>query len=208
MTNISDINYTENEQLLVSSNSDLLAPITDPFCDNVILVKICSFEDCVGDRKSLIVKKEICGSFNSYLRGQFGNFVSARHGVKAKLPFLLESENQMTKGVKTIIGEHCLENIYKKYNTPVCVPYKIELADVKLENLLSELQELLNQLKREDYYLTDLDITQDFTGIFNKTEMSNYLTRNFSFCYQGEYKHNCGVLVNNDNIVGKDCFRS
>ena len=203
ITNIGDIDYAEGEKLL---KSELFAPITDPFCDNVIIVKICSLEDCDGNGKTPIIKKDICGSFNSYLRGKFGKFISARHGVKAKLPFLLKSNNQMAKGLERVIGEDYLENIYKKYYTPVCIPYKVELSDVKLESLLEELKELLSQLRKEDYFLMDLDITQDFTGIFKKAEMGNYLTSNFNFCYQGEYKRSCNVILDNDNTVGKDCL--
>lgn len=82
----------------------------------------------------------------------------------------------------------------------------MELADVKLENLLEVLPDLSVQLQKEDYYLMDLDITQDFAGIFNKEEMRNYLTSNFDFCYQGEYRGNNNVIVNNDKTVGIDCL--
>lgn len=81
----------------------------------------------------------------------------------------------------------------------------MELAGVKLDNLLEVLPDLLEQLRKEDYYLMDMDITQDFAGIFNKEEMRNYLTRNFSFCNQGEYMENSNVIVNNDKTVGIDC---
>ena len=78
LSDIGNINYTEGERLLPTGNG--FTPITEPFCDNIMLVKICSLEDC--DEKSTLVKKEICGSFNSYIRGKFGYSVSARHGKR------------------------------------------------------------------------------------------------------------------------------
>lgn len=199
ITDIGNINYTEGEELL----RETLRPITDPFCDNIMVVKLCGSEDCNGG--SGLVKKEICGLFNSYLRGKFGDLVSARHGVKAKLPFFLYSDNQMAKGVREVLGES-MDRITKKYDKPVCIPYKVELADVHVETLLKELPELIKQLQKEDYYLLDLDITQDFCGVFQKEEMTNYLTSNFNFRKHGMYRENCNVIVNNNNTVGIDCL--
>jgi hypothetical protein len=205
VTDVGKINYAEGEQLLNSGN---FTSITDPFCDNIMLVKISDFVDCEKslDARNFIVKKEMCSAFNMYLRGKFSKYVSARHGVKAKLPFLLGAKNKMAKGIRDVIGKEAMEIITKKYPNPVAIPYKVELADVKLETLLEELPEILRQLQLEGYYLLDLDITQDFAGIFNKIEMCEYLTNNFNFRYPGEYKDNCNVIVDNDKTVGIDCL--
>lgn len=199
ISDVGNINYTKEEKLLATS----LLPITEPFCDNIMLVKICGSEDCNGD--STLVKKEVCGSFNSYIRGKFGSMVSAKHGVKAKYPFLLQSNNNLARGTRELIGNN-MEKVTNKYKVPVCVPYKVELADVKLENLLEVLPKLLEEFQNEDYYLMDLDVTQDFAGIFNKEEMCKYLTTNFNFCNHGEYRENSNVIVNNDTTVGIDCL--
>ena len=61
----------------------------------------------------------------------------------------------------------------QKYKNPTAIAYKMEPADVRLESVLFGLPEILNQLAIQHYYLLDLDITQDFAGIFNKTEMSS-----------------------------------
>lgn len=53
-----------------------------------------------------------------------------------------------------------MENTVKKYKNPVAIPYKIELADVKVETLLDELPGVLKQLQVDDFYLLDLDITK------------------------------------------------
>jgi hypothetical protein len=205
ISDVGNINYTAGEQLLATNN---FTPITAPFCDNIMVVKITDLLDCEKplDKMNFIVKKGMCGAYNSYLRGKFSNFVSARHGVKAKLPFVLGSENKIARGIVDIIGKEGMENIAKKYPNPVAVPYKVELADVKLETLLEELPEILRQLRVDDYYLLDLDITQDFAGIFNKGEMSEYLTKTLNFRYPGEYRENCNVIVDNNKTVGIDCL--
>ena len=44
LTDIGNINYCDGEHKL-----DKLTPITDIFCDNIMLVKIADFKDCEGD---------------------------------------------------------------------------------------------------------------------------------------------------------------
>src|SRR5436190_2881314 len=196
ITNIGNIDYTKNEQKI-----NKFKRITEPFVDNIMIVKITDSTDLVGK----LLKKEICGSFNSFLRGKFSIYKLANHGVKAKLPQLLESNTKTVKGIRQIIKKD-LKIIRNKYKNPVAIPYKIELADVNLETLLKDLPEILKQLRIEHYYLLDLDITQDFSGIFNKEEMIEYLTENFNFCKQGQFKKDNKIIVDNDNTVGKDCL--
>ncbi|XP_039297857.1 uncharacterized protein LOC120354575 [Nilaparvata lugens] len=45
ITDIGKIDYTAGEELLVQDESNLV-PITEPFCDNIMLVKVCGLEDC------------------------------------------------------------------------------------------------------------------------------------------------------------------
>ncbi|VVC32795.1 Hypothetical protein CINCED_3A022428 [Cinara cedri] len=156
--------------------------------------------NCEGPN-SILIKEEICGSFNSYLRGKFSKFFSARHGVKAKLPKRLDTTNKMGQRIVQVIGKEDLEIINKKYKNPVSIPYKKELADVKLDDLLEELPEILAQLRIENYYLMDFDITQDFVGVFNKTEMTRFLTDNQKFCNRGEYDDGSNIIVDNNKTV-------
>lgn len=196
VTNIGDINYTHGEQKLREFKQ-----ITEPFCDNIMVIKITDNSDLEGK----LIKKDICGSFNSYLRGKFSKFNLAKHGVKAKLPIPLSCDTNTTNGIRQVINKD-INIIDNKYKNPVAIPYKIELADVKLETLLQDLPELLEQLSVEHYYLLDFDITQDFAGIFNKTEMCDYLTDREKFCLQGDYKNGFNIIVDNDKTVGKDCL--
>lgn len=199
LTNIGDINYTEGEEKM-----DSFIKITEPFCDNIMIVKITDSTDLIGN----FLTKEACGSFNLYLRNKFSQkFKLSKHGVKAKNPLLYSSNTLTVNGVKQII-EKDIKIIEEKYKNPVIVPYKIELSDISLSVLLEELPEILNQLSIEHYYLLDFDITQDFSGTFNKEEMIHYLCKNYDFCKQGDYykKDFQKIIVNNNKTVGKDCL--
>src|SRR5436190_18447452 len=161
VTDIGNVNYTIDEERLLG-----WAPLTAMFCDNIMIVNITDFGHCQGDIKSTFkLNKDICGSFNTYLRGVFKKFTQAKHGVKAKLPFSLENPTKRTQGILGVIDKD-LALLQQKYKNPVVVPYKIDPADVKLEVLLEALPEILETLAIDNYYLLDLDITQDFSGIY------------------------------------------
>ena len=77
VTDIGRINYIEGEPLLTSKNLPISPmPITAPFCDNIMVVKICDLSDCEDGKQNEtpILKREICGAFNLYLRGNFSKF--------------------------------------------------------------------------------------------------------------------------------------
>jgi len=101
VTNVGDINYTDAEQLLLDLNE-----ISDPFCDNIMVEKILDFSYCVGEPKNgkFLVDKDACGSCNRLLRSTFCEFTIAKHGVKAKRPYLLDSEIPTASSVKQVIG--------------------------------------------------------------------------------------------------------
>ncbi|KAK9506222.1 hypothetical protein O3M35_008196 [Rhynocoris fuscipes] len=80
----------------------------------------------------------------------------------------------MTKNVMQVVGAQDMDDIKEKYKDPVVVLYKVELANVKVETILEELPQLMDQLRKVNYYLLDLDITQDFARVFNKTEMCDF----------------------------------
>lgn len=66
------------------------------------------------------------------------------------------------------------------------------------ETLLEDLLEILENIKNNNYYLYDLDVTKDFTGIFIKSEIEKYLINNFHFCFNCKYVK----TVQYDNSVG------
>jgi len=199
VTNVGDIDYTDGEQLLQDFNE-----ITDPFCDNIMLARILDFSYCEREPKNgkFLVDKDACGGYNKFLRSKFREFTLAGHGVKAKKPYLLNSDTKTAKGIRQVIGVN-LEK-YKSYENLVFIPFKVELADVKIDTLLQKLPGILKKLKEEHVYLLDLDITQDFAGVFNKEEMKKYFISNFSFSLSDSKKDN--IIVDNDKTVGKDCL--
>jgi len=171
-----------------------------------MIAKILEFSNCDGKpiNGHFLVKKPACGGYNSILRYNFSEFKLAGHGVKAKNPYLLNSDIKTASGVKQVIGVD-LEK-YKEYENPVFIPFKVELADVKIETLLHELPKILERLKKDNYYLLDLDITLDIAGIFNKEEMIKYLVSSFPFSLPRENIEKDNIIVDNNKTVGIDCL--
>lgn len=70
-------------------------PITEPFCDNVMLAKILDFGDCEGKyvADKVLAKESICGTYNKLLRSKFSNYniKLAKWGVKAKSAVVLKN---------------------------------------------------------------------------------------------------------------------
>ncbi|XP_046982715.1 uncharacterized protein LOC124552478 [Schistocerca americana] len=200
LTNIGDIDYTNGEEKLKK-----FEPISEPFCDNIMMVIITDSQNCYSKNGKLLATKEVCGKFNNVLRDKFKIFNLGRRAIVAKPPYKLDSDSQVVTGVMQIIGKK-IESVKENYKEPVVIPYKIELADVNLGNLLLKLPDIIEELEKKHYYLLDFDITQDFAGIFNKDEMSDYLRKNHNFCFQSEYKEDCNVIVDDDKSTGIDCL--
>ncbi|RZF45761.1 hypothetical protein LSTR_LSTR016541 [Laodelphax striatellus] len=205
ITDVGKIDYTENSKVW-KNNKELFQPLTELFCDNIMLVKILP-PDSLDKNNSQLVKKDLCGVNNSLLRGIFHKYNLARHGVKAKRPTTIMEKNKHLNWEKyqAIIPPF----YYKRFPTKfVCLPYKIELADEKLSEILRDLPDILLQLEKHDIFMTDIDITQDFTGIFNKREMERYLIENFDFSFPcTDYNRECSnIIVENDKTVGLDCL--
>ena len=204
LTNIGNINYCNEEKKV-----DVLIAITEKFCDNTMVIKITDGRDCesLGNMK---LTEGAVGAFNRYIRSAFRGLTLTRHGVRAKLPVCLEGRGNISWPAKQIAAND-LKEIRRKYQNPIVAPYKVELADAKIETVLCKLPDIFKYLAQEHYYLLDFDITQDFAGIFNKAEMISYLKSNFdNFCYPGEYANkdvgNVCRFVDNNSSVGIDCL--
>lgn len=77
------------------------------------------------------------------------------------------------------------------------------MAGVKIQSLLEALPKIIKEISKYNYFISDLDITQDFTGIFIQKEMERYLTENFSF--KQKYVESKEYIVDNYHNVGIDC---
>lgn len=96
----------------------------------------------------MLLKPDAVGAFNKYLRSKFSKFKLDLHGVKAQRPVLLTNDSKRCRGVRQITAQYHQER-EAKFTKPVVVPYKVELADVKLDELLEDLPKILKSLRRE-----------------------------------------------------------
>lgn len=203
ITDVGHINYTEN---YTEDRKNLFQPITESFCDNILVLKILSNKDMTSEK---LVNANICGANNSYLRGKFSKYKLMGHGVKAKKPTSVNF-NKIPSTIMEIIPSKRMAQIKEQFGKDggfVILPYKIELADVKLTELLKDLPEILSDIEHNLFFLSDFDITQDFTGIFDKRQMEQYLIDNYNFSFPKdqnlETEH---IIVENDNTVGLNCL--
>ncbi|XP_065207972.1 uncharacterized protein LOC135836844 isoform X2 [Planococcus citri] len=212
VTDIGNIMYTAGEGLLSSRQNMSVTDISEPFCDNIILAKIYNDYSCEKQkyRKTPYTVKKKATSFSiNYLKHKFNHFLGTSTSSQPKYSIrtdgsaysLWNMKNGRANGIEEIIRENNLTDIIKnKYRDPVYMIFKIDLADVNFTTLLKQLPMILQELRRNHYFLLDLNITQDLTGIFNKKEMCNYLKRN------KEFRENFNVIVDNDKSVGIDCL--
>lgn len=165
ITDFGKINYTGNSGV-GKTKEKLFRPLTEMFCDNIMLIKILP-PDSTDENNDRLVKKNLCGVNDSLLRSVFHKYNLARRGVKAKMSTKIIEKNIQfhREKYRAIIPQRYYDLYPKKF---VSLPYKIELADEKLSDILRDLPEILQQLEKYDIFMTDIDITQDFTGIFNK----------------------------------------
>ncbi|XP_065207965.1 uncharacterized protein LOC135836840 isoform X3 [Planococcus citri] len=202
VTDIGEINYSEGEDLL-SSRQFPLAAISEPFCDNIILAKIYdrSFSE-KQDSEEVVTK-----SFINFIANKFNEFLPTselKHRIRTdgSACSLWNKNYGRAKGIKEIIRRHHLTDILReKYKDAVYMTFRIDLADETLKTLLAQLPKILKELQEDHYFLLDMDVTEDLTGIFNKQEMRDYLTKNFI-----EFQENYNEIVKDNQSVGIDCL--
>lgn len=88
--------------------------------------------------------------------------------------------------------------------------FKIATADEEEEDIRKFLtKDMLNLLKRGNFYLADIDYTQDLSGSFNKKEIIKHLQDEYGFKLQGEggnLDNGDKIVVDNNNVVGNNCL--
>lgn len=88
--------------------------------------------------------------------------------------------------------------------TAVC--FKVSLADLDFKDTVEFLRiNKENVQKADNFYLMDLDIVQDFAGIFEKVEIIRFLIIKYNFNQEGKIFDNLIQRIENKN-VGKNCL--
>jgi len=146
------------------------------------------------------VKKEFCGATNSLICAYFSTFKLTSRGVTIKNPLFLERDTSRLRSIALQrLGDADVKGL-------VIAPYKVELADIPLNVLLTSLGDIIANLEEEIYFL-DFDITQDLAGTFDKEKMCRYLCSECDFtCEKGECYRSTVYIVNNDYSVSRDCL--
>ena len=204
-TNIGNINYSTGKDYLEKH-----VPITEAFCDNIVVFKIISTDKCEvnkKDAKQTKVKQDFTGLYNKTIRTHLKDIIDkdSPFKVTCKIPLRLDSDTQTANGYREVLSKN---NKQYELDKHVAQAFKIELSNFPLKNLLQNLETFLKEIEKEDFFLADLDITQDYTGIFNKIECIKYLQLQHGFNLQGleKIKDNKPIILNNSESVGLDCL--
>jgi len=191
VSDISAVKFVESEDSTIR-----YIPITEPFCDNILLFKVFRDTQYETEGKRVTVKKEFCGTTNSLIRAYFSTFELTSRGITIKNPLFLEGDTSRLRS----IALQRLRDVYVK--GLVIAPYKVELADIPLNILLTSLGDIIANLEKEEIYFLDFDITQDLAGTFDKEKMCRYLCSECDFtCEKGECYRSTAYIVNNDCSV-------
>ncbi|KAL3870162.1 hypothetical protein ACJMK2_038244, partial [Sinanodonta woodiana] len=201
-----------------------LIPISEPFCDNCMLFALVPEMEATKSNKNTWRITEICTSkINGIVRQALNNANLDLKGgsyIKAKIPMLLEDnlpENKQQGQIRSTAQEilkyntKALHRFNTQYNNQrkIVVPVKVDLANIPLAEIISKLSTALTELELNHVYFADIDITQDFANIFNKTEVINFL-REKGFNLQGDrdnvWDYDAPTILNNNNGVGRNCI--
>ena len=221
LTDIKDVNYNK----YATQTSLKLKPLTEPFCDNIMLFTIVPEDQIQEINKVKMYKKELCGISNTLLR-----YVFKKHDIK-----LVGQSVKCKKAIKYYAGtkdndgfisqtRQALREIYnmplreKKYKTKYnkenlndayIITYKVELADENIEELHHKLENVLEELGQLNnlFFLLDFDITKDLYNSADYRELKEHM-RNYFNILEENYENDKTryVIVDNKKNVSSTCI--
>ncbi|KAK8838418.1 hypothetical protein M9Y10_033047 [Tritrichomonas musculus] len=182
---ISDIDYTAG-----ASNRHELKPLSDRFCDNIILY----------------YKVPLCEQSPTSRIGNNAN----------KMEHLSKFLAEYTAKIKRILIAHNINvtkrNIKPTYSSKECEYYKqyikVALPTIPITDIFALItsEDAIKSFNNEGIYINDIDFTQDFAGVINKTEVMQYLIENKNYVMEGYNDTGDYIIMDNDKLVGKNCL--
>jgi len=186
-TDIKNLDYNKNNLGTVAK----LEPITDLFIDNIILCCIVPelLIDNVNTKQKLMLKKHATSYINSTIRDiiKKNNVLLFSQGAvtcKAPIKLNLESNNNSKTRVRIREifkdGYKCVympleENVKNTKDNLYFINYKVELADFNIQDILDKLPGIIEDLKKVNIYMSDIDITKDYKYSFRRSEIVKHL---------------------------------
>ena len=82
--------------------------------------------------------------------------------------------------------------------------YKIACPNIEYTAVMKFIREV--DYNRVGFFLKDIDITMDYIGSFDKYELVEHLTKEEGFRQEGDFDEADRVIVDNDNMVGRNCL--
>ena len=195
--NKSDIVYIDYS--IGGDKNQSINPLNELFCDNIIvftpLEKIYLYGLNENNEQEIDIKhipKELLGKTTANIKFAFNQIGLSINKYQIK-----------PTRIKNIVNEN---NINR-------TSYFIQMLKVDLDHLSSDkvIETLSNTenikfLSNNNIFINDIDFTQDFSGVFKKEEVINWLLTNRDFRMQHSYDLATHTILDNDFKISKNCL--
>ncbi len=218
LTDIKDVNF--NKYNLQDKLN--LQPLTDPFCDNIMLFTLTPADNIEKLNKVNMYKKDLCSISNRLLRHIFKkyNIKLAGQSVKCKkaIKYYAETRDKEKEAFNSQTRQalkelHYIKKIEEKYKTiyektnlddAYIITYKVELADENITELHPKLICVLKELGLINnlFFLLDFDITRDYYNSADYQELKQHMQKYFNRLEDDNITYK--IIENNKN-VGCNC---
>jgi hypothetical protein len=203
-TDISNIDYTTG-----GTNGHELVPLCDMFSDNIILYyfipeeiierhKIC--------RNLFLSEEELTDAEPTISNNEIGKGMLPIYTAKIQLLFntfnlpISKGDIKPTNILKLTLGD--------KTKLKQCI--KVSLANCKYETIIKVLnsKECIELLAKDGLFINDVDFTQDFAGLFNKTKLIEHLLQQPGYRFQKSWNFTDEAITILDNAdkVSNNCL--
>lgn len=187
-----------------ATNEHTLVPLSDRFCDNIILYYFLPEED-VANIPALA--KWLARHKQEEEKEETGGRI-----IEALTQYLPENTQKLVRVFNTLDIPITKTNI--KPTQPavkdgkIAQMLKVALPDVPLDKVLRLVivDNCLELLQANGFYINDIDITQDFTGLIDKAQVIRYLIETHDFHLQGDNAQADHTILDNSDKVGNNCL--
>ena len=188
-----------------ATNDHPLTPLSDRFCDNVILYYFLPEEDVCSNP-----------TLNKWL-AKHNNTIEnveeqSRRITEALSPYLPENTQKLVRVFNTLdipITKASVKPIQPAVkDNRLAQKLKVSLPDVALDKVLCLVSDVATQqlLASNGFYINDIDITQDFAGTINRQQVVRYLMAQHNERLQGDQSIADHKILDNSDKVGLNCL--
>jgi hypothetical protein len=187
-------NKNVNINKYFTSKANLLEPVSEMFCDNIMLYKIITEEDTIKENKLVLFNTNMRNITNFEIKEAFSRCNIILHPLDVKIKHIISATSVNTKSyILSRINENLRQGNY-------IATFKISLSDFKLQDLLEKMPNVIDKLAEKGYKILDVDITKDFKGSFNEDDVKQ-IFKGYEFIILPSFSNTCVSCVHDDSRI-------